>query len=234
MTGFEALYPFLYPSADEPPGDDDAREREVFAEVRRSTRDKVAEIAALRGRVLATYADELVGCAGAMAAAFAAGGRLFSFGNGGSSTDAQAVAEMFSAPGDPGAGLPAIALTADVAVLTALSNDVSFEVVFARPLAASGRPGDIALGLSTSGNSPNVLRGFAEARRRGMVTVGLAGYDGGRMAEVDTVDHLFVMPSSSVHRIQEAQTTVYQVLGELTLAALSCPGRPAGGPGSPG
>jgi len=224
VTGFEALYPFLYPSADEPPGGDDAREREVFAEVRRSTRDKVAEIAALRARVLATYADEVVGCAGAMAAAFAAGGRLFSFGNGGSSTDAQAVAEMFSAPGDPGAGLPAIALTADVAVLTALSNDVSFEVVFARPLAASGRPGDIALGLSTSGNSANVLRGFAEARRQGMVTVGLAGYDGGRMAEVDTVDHLFVMPSSSVHRIQEAQTTVYQVLGELTLRAL------AGGP----
>ena len=142
--------------------------------------------------------------------------------------------ELFSAPEDPGAGLPAIALTADVAVLTALSNDVSFEVVFARPLAASGRPGDIALGLSTSGGSANVLRGFAEARRQGMLTVGLAGYDGGKMAEADTVDHLFVMPSSSVHRIQEAQTTVYQVLGELTLRALSSPGRPAGGPGSPG
>jgi D-sedoheptulose 7-phosphate isomerase len=234
VTGFEALYPFLYPSADEAPGGDDARERAVFAEVRRSTRDKVAEIAALRAQVLATYADELVACAGAMAAAFAAGGRLFSFGNGGSSTDAQAVAEMFSAPGDPGAGLPAIALTADVAVLTALSNDVSFEVVFARPLAASGRPGDIALGLSTSGNSANVLRAFAEARRRGILTVGLAGYDGGRMAEGGTVDHLFVMPSSSVHRVQEAQTTVYQVLGELTLRSLSCPGHPVGGPGSPG
>jgi len=234
MTGFEALYPFLYPPTEEDPGDDRAREQEVVAEVRRSTREKVAEIAALRERVLATYADDLVACAGEMAAAFAAGGRLFSFGNGGSSTDAQAVAEMFSAPEDPGAGLPAIALTADVAVLTALSNDVSFEVVFARPLAASGRPGDIALGLSTSGGSANVLRGFAEARRQGMLTVGLAGYDGGKMAEADTVDHLFVMPSSSVHRIQEAQTTVYQVLGELTLRALSSPGRPAGGPGSPG
>jgi len=231
VTGFEALYPFLYPDADEAPGADDGA---VFADARRSTREKVAEIAALRDRVLATYADELVDCAGAMAAAFAAGGRLFSFGNGGSSTDAQAVAAMFTAPEGPGAGLPAIALTADVAVLTALSNDVSFDVVFARPLAASGRPGDIALGLSTSGGSANVLRGFAEARRQGMLTVGLVGYDGGRMAEVDTIDHLFVMPSSSVHRIQEAQTTVYQVLGELTRAALSCPGRPAGGPGSPG
>ncbi|MDF2980027.1 MAG: gmhA [Actinomycetospora sp.] len=234
MTGFEALYPFLYPPVDEAPGGDDAREREVFAEVRRSTREKVAEIAALRERVLATYADELVACARAMAAAFAAGGRLFSFGNGGSSTDAQGVAAMFSAPEHPGAGLPAIALTADVAVLTALSNDVSFEVVFARPLAAAGRPVDIALGLSTSGNSLNVLRAFGEARRQGMLTVGLAGYDGGRMAEADVVDHLFVMPSSSVHRIQEAQTTVYQVLGELTRTALSRPGPPARRPGSPG
>ncbi|WP_433787962.1 D-sedoheptulose-7-phosphate isomerase [Actinomycetospora sp. CA-101289] len=216
MSGIESLYPFLY--AD---GDDGQSVEQVFAEVRRSTREKVSEIAALREQVLATYADALVACAGAMAVAFAAGGRLFSFGNGGSSTDAQAVAEMFSAPGDPGAGLPAIALTADVAVLTALSNDVSFEVVFARPLAASGGPGDIALGLSTSGNSSNVLRAFAQARRQGMLTVGLAGYDGGRMAEVDTIDHLFVMPSSSVHRIQEAQTTVYQVLGELTLRAVS-------------
>ena len=195
----------------------------MFAEVRRSTREKVAEIAALREEVLAAQADDLVACAAAVARSFAAGGRLFAFGNGGSSTDAQAVATMFAAPelADAGAGLPATALTADVAVLTALSNDVSFEVVFARPLAAAGRPGDIALGLSTSGNSANVLRAFAEARRQGMVTVGLAGYDGGRMAEAGMVDHLFVVPSASVHRIQEAQTTVYQVLGELVFRALA-------------
>ena len=219
MSGIEALYPFLY-SPDE--GDDGAAVRDrVFEEVRRSTREKAAEIAALREQVLATQADALVGCAAAVARAFAAGGRLFAFGNGGSSTDAQAVATMFAAPEDGAQGLPATALTADVAVLTALSNDVSFEVVFARPLAAAGRPGDVALGLSTSGNSANVLRAFAEARRRGMVTVGLAGYDGGRMAEAGTVDHLFVVPSASVHRIQEAQTTVYQVLGELVFRALA-------------
>jgi len=219
VSGIEALYPFLY-SPDE--GDDGAAVRDrVFEEVRRSTREKAAEIAALREQVLATQADALVGCAAAVARAFAAGGRLFAFGNGGSSTDAQAVATMFAAPEDGAQGLPATALTADVAVLTALSNDVSFEVVFARPLAAAGRPGDVALGLSTSGNSANVLRAFAEARRRGMVTVGLAGYDGGRMAEAGTVDHLFVVPSASVHRIQEAQTTVYQVLGELVFRALA-------------
>ena len=214
--GIESLYPFLY--AD---GEDGAAAESVVEEVTRSTREKVAETAALREEVLASHADVLVACAHAMARAFAAGGRLFTFGNGGSSTDAQAVAALFTAPEGPEPALPAIALTGDVAVLTALSNDVSFDVVFARPIAAAGRPGDIALGLSTSGNSANILRGLAEAHRQGMVTVGLAGYAGGAMAEADTIDFLFVVPSSSVHRIQEAQTTVYQVLGELTHRVLS-------------
>jgi D-sedoheptulose 7-phosphate isomerase len=155
-----------------------------------------------------------------MATAFARGGRLFTFGNGGSSTDAQTVASLFLAP-PSGRPLPAFALTADVAVVTALSNDIGFEVVFARQLAASGRAGDIALGLSTSGGSANVLRAFDEASRRGLTTVGLAGYHGGKMAEADTIEHLFVIPSSSVHRIQEAQTTVYHVLWELTQRALA-------------
>ncbi|MCD2192825.1 SIS domain-containing protein [Actinomycetospora endophytica] len=213
--GLESLYPFLYSS----PGDPSAADR-VLTEVASSTRAKVAEIDRLRLRVAGEQAEEIAACARAMTAAFAAGGRLFSFGNGGSSTDAQAVAAWFMTPDRSGTGLPAVALTADVAVLTALSNDVSFEVVFARQLAASGRPGDIAFGLSTSGGSANVLAGLAAARRIGMITVGLAGGDGGRMAEPGTVDHLFVMPSSSVHRIQEAQTTVYQVLGELVRDAL--------------
>lgn len=227
MSGIEALYPFLYSSDEDDNGaaarDAGVRDR-VSEEVRRSTREKAAEVAGLREQVLAAEAAALVACATAMARSFAAGGRLFTFGNGGSSTDAQAVATMFAAPDladAGGSGLPATALTADVAVLTALSNDVSFEVVFARPLAAAGRPGDVALGLSTSGNSGNVLRAFAEARRQGMVTVGLAGYDGGRMAEAGSVDHLFVVPSASVHRIQEAQTTLYQVLGELVFRALA-------------
>ena len=105
MSGIEALYPFLYDSGDEP-GDTRAR---VVAEVRRSTREKVAETAALRETVLATYADELAGCATAMARAFAAGARLFAFGNGGSSTDAQAVVEIFAVPPDGGPALPAVA-----------------------------------------------------------------------------------------------------------------------------
>jgi D-sedoheptulose 7-phosphate isomerase len=213
MTGLESLYPFLYSGTT----DVDA----VLAQVSRSTTEKTAEIAQLRADVLERYRDHLIECAGAMAQSFAAGGRLFTFGNGGSSTDAQAVAELFQNPGPGAHPFPAAALTTDIAVLTALSNDVSFEVVYARSLAANGRAGDIALGLSTSGGSENVLRGFAEATRRGMLTIGLAGYDGGKMAEAGTVDHLFVMPSSSVHRIQEAQTTTYHVLWELTQLALS-------------
>jgi D-sedoheptulose 7-phosphate isomerase len=204
----ESLYPFLYSGK----VDLDA----VLDAVRRSTVEKADEIVALRDELAEREADRLIACAEAMAASFAAGGRLLTFGNGGSSTDAQEVATTFLAPPPGRRPLPALALTADVAVLTALSNDIGFEVVFARQIGAFGRCGDIALGMSTSGGSANVLRGFEEASRRGLLTVGLAGYDGGNMAEAGTIEHLFVIPSSSVHRIQEAQTTIYHILWELT------------------
>ncbi len=110
---------------------------------------------------------------------------------------------------------PAFGLANDTAVVTALGNDIGVEVVFARQLAAFGGRNDIAVGLSTSGNSPNLLRAFDEASQLGMLTIGLAGYDGGKMAELDSIDYLFVAPSTSIHRIQEAQTTIYQVLCEL-------------------
>jgi len=105
--------------------------------------------------------------------------------------------------------------------VTALSNDIGFEVIFARQIAAFARAGDIAIGLSTSGNSANLLAAFAEASRRGLLTVGLSGAEGGKMAEAETIDFLFTIPSSSVHRIQEAQTTVYHVMWELTQQALA-------------
>lgn len=218
MSGVESLYPFLYEQSGPPNGLAD-----VLAQVAASTRAKVAEIDRLRAAVAGADADRLARCAAAMADRFAAGGRLMTFGNGGSSTDARAVAARFLDPGPDARALPATALAEDVATLTALANDVSFDVVFARPLAALGRATDIALGLSTSGGSVNVLRGFAEARRLGMLTVGLAGYTGGAMAEAagrGEIEHLFVMPSDSVHRIQEAQTTTYHVLWELVQIAL--------------
>jgi D-sedoheptulose 7-phosphate isomerase len=211
-TGVESLYPFLYSA----PADLDA----VLEEVRRSTVDKAGEIVALRREVLERDGERLAACAEAMGDAFAAGRKLLTFGNGGSSTDAQDVATTFLHPAGVRRPLPALCLTNDVAVVTALSNDIGFEVVFARQIAAFGRAGDVAMGLSNSGNSDNLVRAFEEASRRGLLTIGLAGYEGGKMAELDTIDHLFVVPSTSVHRIQEAQTTIYHVLWELTQAAL--------------
>ncbi|MBK1784960.1 D-sedoheptulose-7-phosphate isomerase [Prauserella cavernicola] len=207
-----ALYPFLYSET----SDLDA----VLEQVRRSTVDKANEIVELRDTVLERDGAKLAACAEEMAASFAAGGRLLAFGNGGSSTDAQDLASLFLSPAGAARPLPAFGLTNDIAVVTALSNDIGFDVVFARQIAAFGRAGDIAVGLSTSGNSANLLRAFDEAGRRGMVTVGIAGYDGGKMSELDSIEYLFVVPSPSVHRIQEAQTTVYHALWELTLAAL--------------
>jgi len=226
----ESLYPFLY--------SDTSDLSAVLDQVRASTVAKVAEIGELRRAVADRDAARIAECAREAAARFGAGGRLFAFGNGGSATDAQQLATLFLNPegggrgGDGGARgggapgwtappLPALGLANDTSVVTALCNDVGVEVVFARQLAAFGGRNDIAVGLSTSGNSANLVRAFDEASRRGMLTIGLAGYDGGTMAELDSIDFLFVVPSSSVHRIQEAQTTIYQVLWELTAEEVS-------------
>jgi D-sedoheptulose 7-phosphate isomerase len=204
----ESLYPFLYTGG----GDVSA----VLDQVRASTVAKAEEILRLRQVSCARDGDRLAECAERVADRFRAGGRLFAFGNGGSATDAQQLATLFLHPGGDTPPLPAFCLASDTAVLTALSNDIGVEVVFARQLGAFGERDDIAVGLSTSGNSANLLRAFDEASRRGMLTIGLAGYEGGQMAESDSIDYLFVAPSASVHRIQEAQTTIYQILWELT------------------
>lgn len=208
-----SLYPFLTSSE----VDVDA----VLRQVTQSTEDKAREIIALRREVLERDRSELITCSASMAERFRQGGRLLAFGNGGSSTDAQDMASMFLHPGPGATALPAFGLTSDIAVVTALSNDVGFDVVFARQIGAFGRRDDIAAGLSTSGNSPNLLSAFDEAKRRGLLTIGIAGYEGGKMAESESIDHLFVVPSPSVHRIQEAQTTLYHALWELTVLALA-------------
>jgi D-sedoheptulose 7-phosphate isomerase len=218
-SALEALYPLLYAEV--------ADLDEVLAEIRASTVAKAEEIMALRRTVCVREGARLANCAEDMAARFAAGGRLFAFGNGGSATDAQQLATLFLNPAGQAMPLPALGLANDTSVLTALCNDVGVEVVFARQIAAFGGQDDIAVGLSTSGNSENLLRAFDEASRRGMLTIGLAGYDGGKMAELDSIDYLFVAPSASVHRIQEVQTTVYQVLWELTVAELGLLREPA-------
>jgi D-sedoheptulose 7-phosphate isomerase len=226
----ESLYPFLYA------GKTDVSA--VLAQVRESTVAKAAEILELRRAVLAADGARLTACAREMATQFGAGGRLLAFGNGGSATDAQQLVTLFLHPDGPLAGapdgslpggagsalggrpLPALSLASDPSVLTALSNDIGVDVVFARQIGAFGGKADIAVGLSTSGNSENLLRAFDEASRRGMLTLGIAGYTGGKMAELDSIDFLFVAPSASVHRIQEAQTTMYHALWELCQAAL--------------
>ncbi len=150
-----------------------------------------------------------------MARRFAAGGRLFTFGNGGSSTDAATLAALFASP--PAARpLPAWSLTADQAVLTALGNDVGFDLVFARQLIARARDADIAVAMSTSGNSADLLLALREAHSRGMYTIGFTGYDGGAFIDNPDVDVCFVVQSQSVHRIQEAQA----LLGHRLWAAV--------------
>jgi D-sedoheptulose 7-phosphate isomerase len=216
-TGVESLYPFLYGGG--------TSAGSVLDSAAESARQKVEEIVDLRHAVATDLSAAVVTCAEQLAASFARGGTLLAFGNGGSSSDAQEVVHTFLDPPPPVRPLPALGLTNDVAVLTALSNDVSFDVVFARQVRAFGRAGDIAVALSTSGGSANVLAALDEADRLGMVTVGLAGYGGGRMADLPALQHLLAVPSTSVHRVQEAQTTLYHVLWEATTLALAA-GRP--------
>lgn len=196
-TGF--LYPFL-----------DAEERDapsLLADLAASARAKAAESAALAAETLEREATTIDAAAAAMAQRFADGGRLLAFGNGGSACDADAVVARARA-----LGRPAVSLAADHAVVTALANDVGFENVFARQVAARAGAADIALAISTSGGSANVLAALAEARRRGLLTVGVCGYDGGAMAASGDLDHCVVVRSASVHRIQEAQDAVLAVL----------------------
>jgi D-sedoheptulose 7-phosphate isomerase len=203
MPELQTLYPFLR---------GDTAIDHPLAELTASAAAKAEEVVRLRRAMVEGHADRLSECAKVLAR----GGRLFVFGNGGSSCDAQQVATLFLNP-PHGRPIPALALTNDVALVTALGNDVGYELVFARQLAAfSAGRGDVAFGLSASGGSANVVQGMRQARRQGLKTVGLAGYDGGAMAAPGLVDFLFVVPSSSIHRIQEVQTTVYHLLWELT------------------
>jgi D-sedoheptulose 7-phosphate isomerase len=161
-----------------------------------------------------------------MARSFRDGGRLFTFGNGGSATDARLVAARFSDARAGSRPVRALCLADAPAVLTALGNDVGFDLVFARELEAFGRPGDVAFGCSTSGGSQNVLRAFAVAHARGLVTVGLAGYGGGPMAQTDDLDHCLAVRSQSVHRIQEAQAALVAELWRRVQRELDVGGSP--------
>jgi D-sedoheptulose 7-phosphate isomerase len=205
-SGF--LYPFLEQAGAADLGD-------VVADVRGSILAKSADAAGLRARTLHDNADRLTAAARALRSAFERGGKALAFGNGGSATDAMdLVADLRAAPqGWP--ARPALDLTGDPAVLTALANDIGAEAVFARQIIAHGAPADVAVAFSTSGGSANILAGLAEARRRGLATVAFVGYDGGRIAAEGLADHVIVTRSEHIPRIQEAQATAYHTLREL-------------------
>jgi len=208
-TGF--LYPFIDSEETDAPA--------LLADMAASAQAKAAESRRVRVAALEDNIAEIDVLAAELAARFAAGARLFSFGNGGSSTDAAAFAALFTEP-PSGQPLPARSLVADEAIVSALGNDVGYDLVFSRQLIAYGHEGDVAVGFSTSGNSTNVIAGFAEARLRGLVTIGFAGYDGGEMATCGHLDHCFVVASESVHRIQEAQSTLSLRLWQAVQANL--------------
>ncbi len=158
--------------------------------------------------------NRISACCTVLARAFDQGGRLFVMGNGGSSCDAAHVAVEFMHPIiEKRPALPAMALTTDTALLTAVGNDQDFALAFVQQLKMLGRAGDIAVGISTSGKSANVNRALQAAREMGMLTVGFSGRDGGRMPEY--CDWCFTVPSFSIHRIQETHETLLHILWDL-------------------
>ncbi|MCU0893034.1 MAG: D-sedoheptulose 7-phosphate isomerase [Rhodospirillales bacterium] len=173
--------------------------------------EHMAAVRAVRGTLFAPFRRLVEACA----AGIRGGGKLVLFGNGGSAADAQHLATelcvRYSAERAP---IPALALTTDTSALTAIGNDLGFARLFARQIEALCRPGDVCIGISTSGESENVLAGLAAARTRGCVAAGLAGRDGGRM--VGLAEPLLIVPADSTARIQELHIT----LGHMLCAAL--------------
>jgi D-sedoheptulose 7-phosphate isomerase len=203
---------FLYPFLAEREDDLEA----VVADVRGSVLAKAEEVGALRAQTLTDNRGELIATAAELRRDLDAGGRLLALGNGGSATDAMDVVADFRRPPDPRwQSRRALDLTEDAAILTAIANDIGTEAIFARQVIAHGRDGDALLAISTSGNSANVIAALAEARSRGLRTMAMVGYDGGRVAAEQLADHVVVTRSEHIPRIQEAQASAYHVLREL-------------------
>jgi len=180
---------------------------------------KARESADVKEQFFRAEADRIEALARAMAAAFERGGRLYVMGNGGGATDAQHVAVEFAHPiVEKRRPLPEVSLTSDSALLTAISNDRDFAKVFGDQLRLLARTGDMALALSTSGQSPNLVQGLDVARELGVLTIAFTGKDGGRLATL--ADHGFVVPSFSIHRIQETHVALYHIVWDLVHVAL--------------
>ncbi len=208
------LYPFLAGERR-----DDAQLAQALLE---SVRHKVADSVTAKQNFFDAHAAQVVTVAQAIAAVYRRGGRLYTMGNGGSSCDAAHIAVEFQHPVTAGRpALPAIDLANDVAMLTAVGNDVGFTHVFARLVAAQVGKADALIGVSTSGNSENLMMAFTAAKQRGATTIGIAGGDGGRMAKSTDVDHCLVVGSDSIHRVQETHVAIYHILWDLVHTLLA-------------
>jgi D-sedoheptulose 7-phosphate isomerase len=201
------LYPFLA---------EQERELEPVVEnVRRSVAMKAAEIGALRVQTLNENREALLRAASALHESLKRGCKLLALGNGGSATDAMDVAADFRAEGVAARAWPAIDLTEDSGILTAIANDIGIDAIFSRQVIAYGLRGDVLIALSTSGNSRNVIEALREARARGLETIAMVGYDGGRVGSERLADHVVITRSEHIPRIQEAQASAYHALREL-------------------
>ncbi|HET7469262.1 MAG TPA: SIS domain-containing protein [Gemmatimonadales bacterium] len=201
------LYPFLGGEKQDTSG--------ICEQVSQSIVAKAEDDEALRARFAEEQADRLMAAAAATADRIRRGGRLIAFGNGGSATDANDLALDCATPPKGYRPVPALSLAMEPANLTAVANDIGSEAIFLRQLIAHARPEDVAVAISTSGSSANILAALAEARRLGLLTIALVGYDGGEILRRSLADVALVVPSDYIPRIQEVQASVYHVFRDL-------------------
>ena len=201
------LYPFL--------GKGEQQLEEVVEEVQDSMLQKMEEVNGMRAAAAETEAGAISEIAAAVSDRLERGGKIIAFGNGGSATDANDLVADCVAPPPGIQPIPAVSLSAEPANITAITNDIGSEAIFARQLIAHAQAEDVAVGISTSGGSANILAALAEARKRGLLTVGIVGYDGGRVVGERLVDHAVVVRSDYIPRIQEVQASIYHVLRGL-------------------
>ena len=180
---------------------------------------KCRESMEVKERFFTCYADQIGELCEKMAGRFQEGHRLWVMGNGGSACDAQHVTVEFVHPIiEKRRALPALDLVSQVPILTAISNDKDYAKIFVDQLDLWGKAGDMALAISTSGQSPNLIYALQAARRKGLLTIAFSGKDGGRLQEA--ADYAFVVPSFSIHRIQECHVVLLHILWDLVHVAL--------------
>ena len=210
----QGFYPFLHGARQDPDG--------VRLALLESVAQKARDSVETKRKFFETNGQRVIDVAQAIAGVYLAGGRLFSMGNGGSSCDAAHIAVEFLHPVTAGRpALAAINLASDIATVSAIANDVGYSHVFVRQLIALARTGDALIGISTSGNSDNLMAAFATARQLGLVTIGLCGADGGLMARSPDIDHCLTVRSDSIHRIQETHVAIYHILWDLVHTLLA-------------